>query len=114
MNFCITETGELIESVLMRRFNGKDDEDCLLQVLQSYYDFDVKPVIVNPPPDEFVYYPVSQWEWEKICDDMSEEVELFGFKSNMCSFVSHLSTPEAKQAYYATSGASYEFTPYVP
>lgn len=106
MKFVITDTGELIESVLMRRFGEKDDEDCLLQVLQSSYGFDVEPDANN-------HYHISQWEWEKICDDMSEEVELFGFKSNMCSFVSHLSTPQAKQDYYNSSGASYEFMPCV-
>lgn len=106
MKFVITDTGELIDSVLMRRCDGKDDGDCLLSSLQIFYGFDVKP-------DENGFYHVSQWEWEKICDDMEEEIELFGFKSNMCSFVSHLTTPFQKQHYYETSGISYEFTPSV-
>lgn len=106
MKFLITDTGELIDSVLMRRCDGKDDEDCLLAFLQHFYGFDSKP-------DENEFYHVSQWEWEDICDDVMEEIELFGFKSNMCSFVSYLTTPYQKQHYYETSGVSYEFMPHV-
>lgn len=106
MKFVITDTGEVIESVLIRRCDGKNDGDCLLSILREYYAF-------NARPDENGCYYVSHWEWEDICDDMWEEVELFCFKSNMCSFVSHLSTPYQKQHYYETSGISYEFIPSV-
>lgn len=105
MQIVIKETGELIEPKLVKRIKGKDDTDALLDTLMNLLSF-------TQTPDENGMYLLTEWEWEDIQDDIMEEIELFGFKSNQCAFVAHLTTPKAKQDFYATSGVSYEFIPY--